>query len=258
MYTPGQTYTITIGVSGGVSGNGGGFSLEATQGSFANPGAFAQVSQGSVTHSSADARSWTVDWTAPGSGSGQVTIRLAVNTVDKGGTSAGDAWNTMQSIIQEDIPPNQPPSATDVTITPNGDVAYNEDLLLTYTYQDPDNDQESNSIIRWSLNGSHVSSMDGKTTILAADTTIGDVWTATVTPRDSQGNLGSEVQSATTATIVDIDSDNDGVFDSEDEFPNDPNETVDSDDDGVGDNGCLLYTSPSPRDQRGSRMPSSA
>ena len=26
----------------------------------------------------------------------------------------------------------------------------------------------------------------------------------------------------------------------------------------VADNGCLLYTSPSPRDQRGSRMPSSA
>ena len=27
---------------------------------------------------------------------------------------------------------------------------------------------------------------------------------------------------------------------------------------GRGDKGCLLYTSPSPRDQRGSRMPSSA
>ena len=26
----------------------------------------------------------------------------------------------------------------------------------------------------------------------------------------------------------------------------------------LGANGCLLYTSPSPRDQRGSRMPSSA
>ena len=26
----------------------------------------------------------------------------------------------------------------------------------------------------------------------------------------------------------------------------------------LGDEGCLLYTSPSPRDQRGSRMPSSA
>ena len=35
----------------------------------------------------------------------------------------------------------------------------------------------------------------------------------------------------------------------------------DDDDDGEDseeDNDCLLYTSPSPRDQRGSRMPSSA
>ena len=30
------------------------------------------------------------------------------------------------------------------------------------------------------------------------------------------------------------------------------------DDLSLTDNGCLLYTSPSPRDQRGSRMPSSA
>ena len=36
MYTPGQTYTITIGVNGGVSGNNGGFSLEVTQGTLSN------------------------------------------------------------------------------------------------------------------------------------------------------------------------------------------------------------------------------
>ena len=40
-----------------------------------------------------------------------------------------------------------------------------------------------------------------------------------------------------------VDTDNDGVVD---------------DDDVDDDNDCLLYTSPSPRDQRGSRMPSSA
>ncbi|MCH6259045.1 hypothetical protein MLD52_20990, partial [Puniceicoccaceae bacterium K14] len=33
-----------------------------------------------------------------------------------------------------------------------------------------------------------------------------------------------------------VDSDNDGVIDSEDAFPNDPNETVDTDSDGTGDN----------------------
>ena len=49
------------------------------------------------------------------------------------------------------------------------------------------------------------------------------------------------------------DSDVQGIFGS----------TVDTDNDGLTDTfedtiGCLLYTSPSPRDQRGSRMPSSA
>ena len=70
------------------------------------------------------------------------------------------------------------------------------------------------------------------------------------------------------------DTDGDGYNDFDDRFPEDPEEWADSDDDGVGDNSddfpndpeetndadgdCLLYTSPSPRDQRGSRMPSSA
>ena len=34
-----------------------------------------------------------------------------------------------------------------------------------------------------------------------------------------------------------LDSDNDGVPDNEDAFPNDPNESVDSDGDGIGDRG---------------------
>ena len=42
----------------------------------------------------------------------------------------------------------------------------------------------------------------------------------------------------------DLDDDNDGVDDIDDIHP--------------WDSTCLLYTSPSPRDQRGSRMPSSA
>ena len=37
-------------------------------------------------------------------------------------------------------------------------------------------------------------------------------------------------------TILDIDSDGDGVLDGQDAFPNDASETADSDNDGVGDN----------------------
>ena len=46
-----------------------------------------------------------------------------------------------------------------------------------------------------------------------------------------------------------------GQWDGREEFPGVGNDRMHT----VGDNGdCLLYTSPSPRDQRGSRMPSSA
>ena len=235
-YTPGQTYTVTIGVTGGVSGTNGGFSLEVTGGTLSNPGGFAQISQGSATHSGSQARSWTVDWTAPSAGSGQVTARLAVNTVNNNGMTSGDAWNTLTHNIQEDVPVNQPPAVSNVQIQPSGDVGYNQDLQLSYTYQDPESDPESNSDIKWFVDGNHVPSMNGKTTIMSSDTTIGEVWTASVIPRDSNGNLGNEVQSANSATIVDLDSDSDGVYDSNDAFPNDPSEQYDADNDGVGDN----------------------
>ena len=71
-----------------------------------------------------------------------------------------------------------------------------------------------------------------------------------------------------------VDSDGDGYGDYQygqdgDKFPEDPSQWADSDGDGYGDNqelgatqpdacinqSCLLYTSPSPRDQRGSGMP---
>ena len=49
--------------------------------------------------------------------------------------------------------------------------------------------------------------------------------------------------------------DSEGDDDGDEDIDADDNDDNDNDDD---DEGCLLYTSPSPRDQRGSRMPSSA
>ena len=59
------------------------------------------------------------------------------------------------------------------------------------------------------------------------------------------------------------DGDGDGWSDTGDLFPDEPSQHADQDQDGYGDNpngvnGCLLYTSPSPRDGLLSRMPSSA
>ena len=47
------------------------------------------------------------------------------------------------------------------------------------------------------------------------------------------------------ADYYDSDKDNDGISDERDVFPYDSNESIDTDGDGIG---CLLYTSPSPRD----------
>ena len=56
-------------------------------------------------------------------------------------------------------------------------------------------------------------------------------------------SIGQTVQVARNAD-PDLDSDGDGVPDSEDAFPNDPNETTDSDGDGVGDNGDAFPNDP--------------
>ncbi len=56
--------------------------------------------------------------------------------------------------------------------------------------------------------------------------------TATDTSELSDGTIDSDAQAAS----VNIDRDDDGVLNSEDAFPDDPNESMDSDADGIGDN----------------------
>ena len=110
-YTPGTVYSLTIGGSGGTSGTKGGFNLDATQGTLSNAGTNAQVAtNGEATHSNFNSRSWTIDWTAPSSGSGDTTFNLAVNFVDGTGTTSGDSWGTASWTISEatSSPPSSP------------------------------------------------------------------------------------------------------------------------------------------------------
>jgi hypothetical protein len=74
-YTPGSTYTLSISVSGGVSGSAGGFSLDVNKGTLSTGGVGIMAvkvnsAQNSATHTTNSYRSWSVDWTAPSSGSG--------------------------------------------------------------------------------------------------------------------------------------------------------------------------------------------
>ena len=101
-YVASSTYGLTIGGTGGPSGSGGGFNLDADLGSFSNPGSNAQILNGEVTHSNANARTWTVDWTAPSSGSGNVTFDLTVNFVNGNGNTGGDGYGTDSWSLSEE------------------------------------------------------------------------------------------------------------------------------------------------------------
>ena len=83
------------------SGTSGGFNLDSNQGVFSNPGQNARLSSGEVTHSNSNSRSWSVDWTAPTTGSGDVVFYLAVNLVNGNGGTSGDSWGADSWTLSE-------------------------------------------------------------------------------------------------------------------------------------------------------------
>ena len=114
-YTPGSTYTLSISVSGGVSGSAGGFSLDVNKGTLSTGGVGIMAvkvnsAQNSATHTTSSYRSWSVDWTAPSSGSGTAQFNLAAMTANGASGNNGDAWGTTTITVPESGPaPNNPP-----------------------------------------------------------------------------------------------------------------------------------------------------
>ena len=193
-YVPGQSYTLTVTVSNSqISTSKGGFSLDASSGSFSNPGTNAKLSSGKVTHSSENARSWTVDWTAPSSGSGTVSFDVVGNAVNGGGTG-GDAWNTASYNVPEQPPQNQAPSVSNVIISPSFPTA-TDSLSLSYSYSDSDGDLESGTTIQWSRDSSIITQLDDSSSVSSSFLSKGETWTVTVTPSDGTDS-GSPVSSA--------------------------------------------------------------
>jgi hypothetical protein len=110
-YDPDTKYTLTITITGGPSPTGsnhGGFDLKATAGTLAVPSGAndIQIIGGEATHTAAgnDQRTWNIDWTAPGGGTGDVTFTYAGNSVNGDGTSSGDKWNKGSLVISEKVP----------------------------------------------------------------------------------------------------------------------------------------------------------
>ena len=200
-YTPGQTYSIQVSVTGGVTGTHGGFNVEVSKGSLSTGGnSGVKVSGKSVTHTNKANRAWSFDWTAPTSGSGTVTAGIAGLTASGGGTS-GDAWTTTSvSITETVVVSNNPPTASNVQISPSSPTS-SDDILLTYTFSDQDSgDAESGTMIHWSQNGAHQPQFDGLMTISSTFLLKGDSWLASVTPSDGE-DFGTTVNSNTIAVL---------------------------------------------------------
>jgi hypothetical protein len=201
-YNAGQTYSIQVSVSGGVSGTYGGFNVEVSQGSLSTGGnSGVKVSGMSVTHTNKVNRAWSFDWTAPSSGSGTVTAGIAGMTANGVSGTSGDAWSTTSATITETVVvSNNPPTASNVQISPSGATS-SDDIILVYTFSDQDSgDTESGTTIQWSQNGAHQSQFDGLMTISSTSTLKGDSWQASVTPSDGE-EFGATVNSNTITVL---------------------------------------------------------
>ena len=200
QYTAGASSTLTITVSNGITGSKGGFSLEVDKGTLSAGMGFAvnvNSAQDSATHSitGSNQRSWSVDWTAPATGSGIATVSVAGLTADGSSGNTGDRWATATYQISETgAAPNTSPSASNLMLGPSG-ATTTSTLTLSYTYSDPENDPESGTQIQWFKDEVEQTSLQGLT-VSSSATVKGEDWKAIVTPSDGT-DPGSPITSNT-------------------------------------------------------------
>ena len=124
-YVPGKTYTITTSISK-AGYNNFGFELSSEKdggsvkvGSFASNGGETQSknNKDAITHTSSGntgpggSKSWTMDWTAPPAGTGQVKFQAAFNVANGNGQPTGDTIHIASTTIDEDANTAVAPSA---------------------------------------------------------------------------------------------------------------------------------------------------
>ena len=242
-----SSYSITIGFSGGNGGSGGGFSLQVDKGSLSNPGSNMKISGTSATHSGSAGTSWTFQWTPPASGSGDVTVNLAVMNANRASGNNGDIWSKTVITIPEladvdtdgdgvsdgdDAFPNDPNEWDD---TDGDGVGDNSDAFPNDANESVDSDGDGvgdNS--DWAPNdASESADSDGDGVGDNADAFPDDATETVDTDGDGVGDNADVFPNDATETL---DTDSDGVGDNADAFDDDPTETTDSDGDGVGDN----------------------
>ncbi|MEE9150421.1 MAG: choice-of-anchor V domain-containing protein, partial [Thermoplasmata archaeon] len=146
-YTPLQTYMLTISSVGGPGGDLGGFNLQVDFGTLSTTDPNAETNgptNDQARHQNADARAWTVNWTAPAGGSGIVTFYLAAMSADGFSGNDGDSWKLYTTTVDELVTANNPPETQDLTVegfadgTPGILHIINPTPTLGWTFTDPD------------------------------------------------------------------------------------------------------------------------
>ena len=196
-YTAGSTYTLSVSVTGGPSSTNGGFALDIDKGSLSSPGTGATINTAanSATHANNNYRSWSVDWTAPSTGSGVVSIDVAGNAVDGNGYNTNDEWDTTTYQISEgSAPANTAPTLSNLLLSP-ATASTTDTLVLSYTFDDVDGDTEAGSTIQWFRNSVLETSLDGMMSIPSSQTEKGENWNVEVTPNDGT-DFGTMVASS--------------------------------------------------------------
>ncbi len=126
-------------------------------------------------------------------------------TIPASATSRGDVWQVIvtaydatdlegPAVTAEVTVLNTAPSVT-VELSPAAATTI-DDIVLTLTAADADDDTVTTTIT-WSLNTNPSAAHAGFNTIPAADTTRGEIWTASVTPND--GTIDGDAATATVA-----------------------------------------------------------
>ena len=182
-YTPGSTYSLNWDGGPHIPGDGG-FNLDSSAGTWSNLGSQVQLVNGELTHSSDSLRSWSADWTAPATGTGNVVFNLAVLYANGNGATSGDDWGTGTWTLGEaSSSSNTPPEARSVIFVPTNPTR-GTGLAVSYTYYDADGDSEQGTQIRWKLNGNNVVDLDDQTSVSQTWLAKGQQWTCTVTVKD--------------------------------------------------------------------------
>ena len=184
-YSPGTTYSLAISVTGGSSSTYGGFSLDVDKGTLSSPGTGVKINTAadSATHTNYNYRTWNVDWTAPSTGSGVVSIDVAANAADGNGGSTNDVWDTVSYQISEgSAPANNAPSINSLSLSPPTP-STTDPLVATYIFDDVDGDAESGTTFAWFVNGASNQGTVGKT-LPSQHTVKGDEWYVIVSPSD--------------------------------------------------------------------------